>query len=403
MRPLINQILNSIQKSHLKLQATLAELRQNNHDQSSYPGHTKISPQVVRRLWQSCVQIQATQYLRYIAHPPLIEEIQTKLNSTLQKAFKCYGQPTNLQADLGVPPLIYTRHKDLIRLHFRLTVSHADSLAASLYKYRLSQTSLSIPQASHTIEHEILQSIRIVFPSWTSPDPLPQPSYLAMVQAKNKEKSFTHTLKPLISDIWRSTLLLDHHYPSNSRPSAYINIAGHDLHRPDLFTPAPYLLLPSKISTTALLRVRTQHEPAIPSHKHLHRNNNANTPHKKVYIPYPQRNCHLCNPPSTSTVDVIASEEHYIFLCPHTTSKLLPPLETALARHLRLLRRPPFPSLLPHEQLSLALGGSLPRRWATNKLTRDSWLTMSTPHCALLAINLTHALQNAPPLCYHLS
>ena len=105
MRPLTNQILNSIQKSHLKLQATLAELRQNNHDQSSYPGHTKISPQVVRRLWQSCVQIQATQYLRYIAHPPLIEEIQTKLNSTLQKAFKCYGQPTNLQADLGVPPL----------------------------------------------------------------------------------------------------------------------------------------------------------------------------------------------------------------------------------------------------------------------------------------------------------
>ena len=63
MRPLTNQILNSIQKSHLKLQATLAELRQNNHDQSSCPGHTKISPFVVRRPWQSCVQIQATQYL----------------------------------------------------------------------------------------------------------------------------------------------------------------------------------------------------------------------------------------------------------------------------------------------------------------------------------------------------
>ena len=65
-------------------------------------------------------------------------------------------------------PLIYTRHKDLIRLHFRLTVSHADSLAASLYKYRLSQTSLSMPQPSYTIEHEILQSIHLVFPSWTS-------------------------------------------------------------------------------------------------------------------------------------------------------------------------------------------------------------------------------------------
>jgi hypothetical protein len=77
MRPLTNQILNSIQKSHLKLQATLAQLRQNNHDQCSCPGHTKFSPLVVRRLWPSCVHIQATQYLRYITHPPLIEEIQT--------------------------------------------------------------------------------------------------------------------------------------------------------------------------------------------------------------------------------------------------------------------------------------------------------------------------------------
>ena len=59
--------------------------------------------------------MQATQYLKYIAHPPLTVEIQTKLNSTLQKAFKRYGQPTNLQAHLGIPPLIYTRHKDLIR------------------------------------------------------------------------------------------------------------------------------------------------------------------------------------------------------------------------------------------------------------------------------------------------
>jgi hypothetical protein len=189
----------------------------------------------------------------------------------------------------------------------------------------------------------------------------PQPLPLAMVQAKNRGKSFTHTLKPLLSGIWRTTLLVEQHYPSNSRPSAsaYINIAGHDLHRQDLFTPAPYLLLPSKISITALLRVRTQHEPAIPSHKHLQRNNSTNTPHKKVYVPYPHRNCHLCNPSPNSTADVIASEEHYIFLCPHTTSKLLPPLQTTLARHLRLLRHPPFPSLYPNEQLSLALGGPL--------------------------------------------
>ena len=65
------------------------------------------------------------------------------------------------------------------------------------------------------------------------------------------------------------------------------------------------------------------------------------------------RNCHLCNPPSHNNAVFIASEEHYIFLCPHTTNSLFVPLQKALNRHLQLLRMPPVTSLLPHEQLSL--------------------------------------------------
>ena len=55
MSPLRKQIIDSIQKSHIKLQATLAELKRNNNEQSVSIGHTNISPLVIRRLWYSCV------------------------------------------------------------------------------------------------------------------------------------------------------------------------------------------------------------------------------------------------------------------------------------------------------------------------------------------------------------
>ena len=379
------------------LTQTTTRERRNNNEQLVSMGHTNISPLVIRRLWY-CVLGQAIQYLRYISQPSHIDEIQTKLNSSLQKAFKYYGQPTTLQAELGIPPLIYYRHKELIRLHFRFTTAQPNSLAASLYQHRHKTTSITQQHPTPIIEQQILQSILQIFPTWTPLQPLPQPHYLITVHPKNLEKKFANTLKPIISNLWRSTLLQHQKYPvANSRLAAYITIAGGDLHRPDLFTPTPYLQTFSKINTSALLRVRTQHEHAIPAHQHLQLTLTRSQHLKKRYIDYTQRDCHLCNPPPHNNSVIVASEEHYIFLCPHTTNSLLEPLQKALNRHLRFLRMPPITSLLPHKQLSLTLGGPPPLRWATKKINRETWISMTTPHCALLAINLSHTLQKSPP------
>ena len=49
----------------------------------------------------------------------------------------------------------------------------------------------------------------------------------------------------------------------------YINIAGNDLYRPNLFKPAPYILEDTTISTKCLFRLRTQHSIEFPTHQHL--------------------------------------------------------------------------------------------------------------------------------------
>ena len=90
------------------------------------------------------------------------------------------------------------------------------------------------------------------------PSPPPQPHYMTGVHPRNKEKSFAKTLNLPLSTIWRETLLENHHVPPQTRLNAYIQIAGSDLYRRDLFTPVLYLTLPTRISTKRLLRVHTQ-------------------------------------------------------------------------------------------------------------------------------------------------
>jgi hypothetical protein len=52
----------------------------------------------------TCVLVHATQYLRYIHSPTQLETIQTELNKSMQSVFGCFGLPSTLQADLGIPP-----------------------------------------------------------------------------------------------------------------------------------------------------------------------------------------------------------------------------------------------------------------------------------------------------------
>ena len=76
--------------------------------------------------------------------------------------------------------------------------------------------------------------------------------------------------KPL-SDIWRKELIDTAFTPPQSRLLAYVQIAGQDIHRQDLFQPAQYITTQAKISVKVLLRLRTQHSEEIPTHQHLNR------------------------------------------------------------------------------------------------------------------------------------
>jgi hypothetical protein len=64
----------------------------------------------------------------------------------------------------------------------------------------------------------------ILFPGWSSSEPLPQPRYLERVLTQNREKSFGRTLHAPISAIWRSHLRPQPLPTEPSRHNSYILI-----------------------------------------------------------------------------------------------------------------------------------------------------------------------------------
>jgi hypothetical protein len=152
MKPLQQQILDKIKKSNGKLQGLKKDIKTSRHlysPERSILGQASTTPKTILHLWKYCVLVQATQYIRYIS-PELVPDIQTKLQKSLQDTFECYGQPTNLLCDLGVPALSYYQHKDLIRLHYRLSNMPNTSLLFSIYNRRLRRTS-DTPTPTHPL------------------------------------------------------------------------------------------------------------------------------------------------------------------------------------------------------------------------------------------------------------
>ena len=214
-------------------------------------------------------------------------------------------------ADLGIPPLTHYRHLDLVRLHYRLTNFPDDSIPKKLYLSRtIKQQVMDLPQ----IESHMRDSILTLFPKWKPGEQLPQPKHLYTVQEGNREKSFARSLHPVISQLWKEELLAQAQEPPTTRVAAYLSIAGQDLHRPNLFKPASYINLPSKISTKSLLRIRTQHAKEIPTHQAL-------TEGKKTAYVDRLWQCHLCYNHDNQSV-TIGSESHFLLICPHVPPSL---------------------------------------------------------------------------------
>ena len=187
MSTLHTLILDNIQKVNGKLNGLLRD---------HLPKNNRLPP-------ESCVLVQAPQYLQYIHSPTQLENIQSGLNKSMKSVFGCSGLPSILQADLGIPPLVYYQMKQLATSHFRLTNTHYDSIPGQLYAFRthnlrnLYQTDL---------ESRFILDCRTIFPEWSPADPIPQPKYLERVMIQNREKSFGRFLHAPISTIWRMHL-----------------------------------------------------------------------------------------------------------------------------------------------------------------------------------------------------
>ena len=100
----------------------------------------------------------------------------------------------------------------------------------------------------------------------------------------NREKVFARSLNKIISELWRNEFLEEFQDPPITRKDAYIIIAGQDLNRADLFQAAPYITMDTKISTKALLRLRTQHIDEIPTHNHLYYDEETGKSEKTDYV-----------------------------------------------------------------------------------------------------------------------
>jgi hypothetical protein len=259
------------------------------------------------------------------------------------------------------------------------------SLLFSIYQ-RIRHTHTHTPKDA---EFHILNSIKTVFPKWKYPSPLSQPHYMTGVHPRNKEKSFAKTLNLPLSTICRETLLENYHVPPQTRLNAYIQIAGSDLHRRDLFAPSLYLTLPTRISTKCLLRIHTQHTDEIPTHQYL-------TPMPQGKFKknsYDKRICPICaNHPTTSHIlpPPVGSEFHYLFTCPHTPP-LLHPFVTYLKSQLKFLCLPPQSgqNLSLSQQLSIALESSPPAAWKIRASLKHRFAVDFTNHAAILALRLS--------------
>jgi hypothetical protein len=116
MCTLHTQILDNIQKANDKLQVFFRGLKSNRELHISHHstlGRSSTSPKTIGLLWKSSVLVYATQYLRYIHSHTQLQKIQTELNKSTQSVFGCVGLPSTLQADLGIPPLVFNQMKQL--------------------------------------------------------------------------------------------------------------------------------------------------------------------------------------------------------------------------------------------------------------------------------------------------
>jgi len=243
------------------------------------------------------------------------------------------------------------------------------------------------------IEYHILESSKQTFPQWKEKTPLPEPYYMSQTLPHNREKVFARSLNKIISELWRNEFLEEFQDPPVTRKDAYIIIAGQDLNRADLFQAAPYITMDTKISTKALLRLRTQHTDEIPTHNHLYYDEQTGKSEKTDYV---DRKCPACAEHTYSPnqpLPPIGSETHLLMQCPHTPTNIMEPFIHNISKKLMSFRLPKWTDIPVNQQVSLALGSTPPITWKISNKKLRIMRHATLNHASLVALRLAQYAQ----------
>jgi len=174
--------------------------------------------------------------------------------------------------EIGIPPLILQQTLQLVVLHFRYTVLHTNTIAAKLYNLRC-KFCCSNAHPQHTIENRIANAHSSLMISSTYPGPPSMPRSVTLAKPKNKGKSYTTFLKPIVSAKWLRQIRLKYPHaplpPSgnvSSRLHAHYYLLHHLSFCNHLYKLPPYLTMCGHCNPMSLLRLRSQSHQFIPTH-----------------------------------------------------------------------------------------------------------------------------------------
>jgi len=198
MEAAMKHICRKINATHQTVAAVAHSLR---YDSSATDRGIRSSPYVLFRIWQPCVLGFATENPRYLVTNVQIDAVERTLIHSLQRTLHCFTSPHITMIELGIPPLILQQALQLVALHFRYTVLHTNTIAAKLYNLRC-KFCCSNAHPQHTIDNRIAKAHSTLMISNTYPGPPFMPRSVTLAKPKNKRKSYTTFLKPIVSTEW---------------------------------------------------------------------------------------------------------------------------------------------------------------------------------------------------------
>jgi len=260
MEAAMKHICRKINAAHQTAAAVAHSLR---YDSPANDRSIRSSPYVLFRIWQPCVLGFATENLRYPVTNAQIDAVERTLIHSLQRTLHCFTSPHITMIELVIPPLIQQQVLQLVVLHLRYTVLHTNTIAAKLDNLRC-KFCCSNAHPQHTIEYRIAKAHSTLMISSTCPGPPSMPRSVTFAKRKNKGKSYTTFLKPIVNGEWLRQIRLKYpHAPQPPSGNVFLRLHAHLLLHHlslcnNLHKLPPYLTMRGHRNPMSLFRLRSQ-------------------------------------------------------------------------------------------------------------------------------------------------